>query len=191
MTEYGYVSQADARNHADPEQTGRPSRGGEDPMPHTPLDALLLPPGHGEGLWHLGTLWTFKIPAAASGGSFSLAEQLIPKGSAPPVHRHTREDEAWIVLDGEVTFFIDDEQHTAGPGTYVFGPRGRAHTHRVESGTARIATLLIPGTCEAFFRTTGRPAASLTLPPPRQPDLDRLLAGMREHGIEFLAPPPA
>jgi hypothetical protein len=81
-------------------------------MLHTPLDALLLPPGHGEGLWHLDTL----------------------------------------------------------------------------SDTARIATLLIPGTCEAFFRTTGRPAESLTLPPPRQPDLDRLLAGMREHGIEFLAP---
>jgi uncharacterized cupin superfamily protein len=76
------------------------------------------------------------------------------------VHRHTREDEAWIVLEGEVTFFIDDEQHTAGPGTYLFGPRGRAHTHRVESDTARIATLLIPGTCEAFFRATGRPAAS-------------------------------
>ena len=113
-------------------------------MLHAPMDALLLPPGHGEGLWHLDTLWTFKIPEAASGGSFSLAEQLIPKGSAPPVHRHTREDEAWIVLDGEVTFFIDDEQHPAGPGTYVFGPRGRAHTHRVESDTARIATLLIP-----------------------------------------------
>lgn len=86
---------------------------------------------------------------------------------------------------------VDDEQHTAGPSTYVFGPRGRTHTHRVESDTARIATLLIPGTCEAFFRTTGRPAESLTLPPPQQPDLDRLLAGMREHGIEFLAPPPA
>ena len=107
------------------------------------------------------------------------------------MHRHTREDEAWIVLDGEVTFFIDDGQHPAGSGTYVFGPRGRAHTHRVESDTARIATLLIPGTCEAFFRTTGRPAESRTLPPPQQPDLDRLLAATREHGIEFLAPPPA
>ena len=32
---------------------------------------------------------------------------------------------------------------------------------------------------------------SLTLPPPQPPDLDRLLPAMREHGIEFLAPPPA
>jgi quercetin dioxygenase-like cupin family protein len=155
------------------------------------LDALVVPPGHGEGLWHADVLWTFKIPAAATGGAFSLAEQLIRKGSAPPVHRHTREDEAWIVLDGEVTFFIDDEQHTAGRGTYVFGPRGRAHNHRVESDTARLATLLFPGRCEAFFRGTGRPAESLTLPPPGRPDLGALLAGMREHGIELIAPPPA
>lgn len=154
------------------------------------LDALVLPPGHGERLWHLDALWTFKIAAAATGGTFSLAEQLLPKGSAPPVHRHTREDEAWIVLDGDVTFFLGDDQHRAGPGTYVFGPRNCAHTFRVESNTARLATLLIPGTSEAFFHATGRPAEALTLPPPTQPDLDKLLAGMHEHGIEFLAPPP-
>ncbi len=106
------------------------------------------------------------------------------------MHRHTREDEAWIVLDGEVTFFLDDEKHLAGPGSYVFGPRGRAHTFRVESRTARIATVLSPGGGEAFFHATGRPAESLTLPPPTQPDLAQLLAGMSEHGIEFLAPPP-
>jgi quercetin dioxygenase-like cupin family protein len=156
-------------------------------MPRAARDALVVPPGTGEGLWHLDVLWTMKIPAAATGGAFSLGEQLIPKGSSPPLHRHTREDEAWIVLDGEITFFIDDEQHTGGPGTYVFGPRGRAHTHRVESETARLATLLIPGSCEAFFRNTGRPARSLTLPPSERPDIDTLLTHMREHGIEFLA----
>ena len=159
-------------------------------MSRAALDALITPPGQGEGLWHLDVLWTLKVPAAATGGAFSLAEQLLPKGSAPPVHRHAREDEAWIVLDGEITFFVGDEQYTAGPGTYAFGPRGRPHTHRVESETARLAILLIPGTCEAFFHATGRPAPSLTLPPPEQPDLDRLLAEMRGHGIEYLAPPP-
>lgn len=162
----------------------------DDPSLPAALDSLVVPPGRGAGLWHLDVLWTLKIPAAATGGAFSLTEQLIPKGSAPPVHRHTHEDEAWIVLDGEVTFFLEDNQLTAGPGSYVFGPRGQAHTHRVESDTARLATLLVPGTCEAFFHATGRPAQSLTLPPPEPPDTDTLLAGMREHGIEYLAPPP-
>lgn len=154
------------------------------------LDALALPPGHGEGLWHLDVLWTWKIPSAATGGTFSLAEQLLPQGSAPPVHRHTHEDEAWIVLDGEVTFFLDDDEHLCGPGSYIFGPRGRAHTFRVESETARVATWLSPGDAESFFHATGRPAEALTLPPPAAPDLDALLAGMSERGIEFVGPPP-
>jgi quercetin dioxygenase-like cupin family protein len=154
-------------------------------------DALVVQPGQGEGLWHGDVLWNLKVPAAATGGSFSLAEQLLPKGSAPPVHRHTLEDEAWIVLEGEVTFFLDDEQHTAGPGTYVFGPRGRAHTFRVESETARVATLISPGGGEAFFHATGRPAEQPTLPPAQAPpEVEKLLAGMAEYGIEFISPPP-
>jgi quercetin dioxygenase-like cupin family protein len=159
-------------------------------MTQPALAARLLPPGHGDGLWHLDTLWTMKVPSAATAGSFSLAEQTLPKGSAPPFHRHTREDEAWIVLEGEVTFFLDDEVHEAGPGTYVFGPRNRSHTFRVETQIARLATLLVPGTAEEFFHATGRPAESLTLPPPARPDMERLLAGMQAHGIEFVAPPP-
>lgn len=159
-------------------------------MSRPPLDALVHLPGEGEHLWHLDALWTFKIPSAATGGLLSVAEQLLPKGSAPPRHRHTREDEAWCVLDGDVTFFLDDTEVLAGPGTWVFGPRGRAHTFRVESETARLATLLAPGTAEAFFHATGAPAAAPTLPPPAEPDLPTLLAGMSEHGIEFLGPPP-
>jgi quercetin dioxygenase-like cupin family protein len=159
-------------------------------MPDTALEPIVLAPGTGIGVWHLDVLWTFKIPSSATGGAFSLVEQLLPKGSAPPVHRHTREDEAWIILDGEVTFFLDDDDYQAGPGTYVYGPRNRAHTFRVDSDTARMATLLTPGTGESFFHTTGQPAQELTLPPPSQPDFDRLLAGMREYGIEFIGPPP-
>lgn len=154
------------------------------------LDAVVRRPGEGDGLWHLDVLWTLKIPSKATAGAFSLAEQLLPKGSAPPVHRHSREDEAWIVLDGEVTFFLADEAKEAGPGTYVYGPRHVPHTFRVESSTARLATLLSPGAAENFFHATGRPATSLTLPPPQAPDLDELLAGMAAAGIEFLAPPP-
>lgn len=159
-------------------------------MSQKTLDGFVTAPGEGEAVWHLDVLWRFAIPAAATGGSFSIGEQLLPKGSAPPVHRHTREDEAWIVLDGEVTFFLDDERHEAGTGAYVFGPRGRAHTFLIESETARIATFILPGACEDFFHATGRKAASPTLPPPSEPDLDALLAGMNEYGIEFLAPPP-
>lgn len=159
-------------------------------MPQAALDALVVPPGKGEGLWHLDALWILKIPSTRTASAFSLAEQLLPQGFAPPFHRHTREDEAWIVLDGEVTFYLDDDFQTVGADTFVYGPRDRVHTFRIESQTARIATLLVPGTSERFFHATGRPAEALTLPPPSQPDIEALLAGMAEHGIEFVAPPP-
>ncbi len=158
----------------------------------TTLDAtdLVVPPGSGVGTWHLDVLWTWKIPAALTGGAFSLAEQLLPQGSAPPVHRHSREDEAWIVLDGEVSFFLEGQEHLAATGTYVFGPRGRDHTFLVRSQTARLATLVLPGACEEFFHRTGHPADSLTLPPPAEPDMEALVEGMAGFGIELVGPPP-
>jgi quercetin dioxygenase-like cupin family protein len=152
--------------------------------------ALVVPPGHGTGTWHLDALWNWKIPAAVTGGAFSLSEQLLPRGSAPPAHRHTHEDEAWILLDGEVSFYLDGAEHVAGAGTYVFGPRGREHTFLVRSETARMVTLLLPGASEEFFHATGHPARSLTLPPPSEPDLAALLAGMERFGIEMVGPPP-
>ncbi|HET8559921.1 MAG TPA: cupin domain-containing protein [Marmoricola sp.] len=151
---------------------------------------LVVPPGQGPGTWHLDTLWTWKVPSASTGGAFSLAEQLLPKGSAPPVHRHTREDEAWIVLDGEVSFFLEGAECLAGAGSYVYGPRDRAHTFLVRSETARLATLVLPGACEEFFRETGHPASSRTLPPPGEPDLPALFEGMARFGIELVGPPP-
>jgi quercetin dioxygenase-like cupin family protein len=151
---------------------------------------LVVPPGHGEGTWHLDVLWNWKLPAALTSGAFSLSEQLLPRGSAPPVHRHTHEDEAWIVLDGEVSFLLKGEEHLAGAGTYVYGPRGHEHTFLVRSETARMATLLLPGTCEEFFHATGHPATALTLPPPAQPDMPALMEGMARFGIEMVGPPP-
>lgn len=152
--------------------------------------ASVVPPGQGAGTWHLDALWNWKVPASVTGGAFSLSEQLLPLGSAPPLHRHTREDEAWIVLEGEVSFFLDGEDQLAGPGTYVFGPRGHEHTFLVRSTTARMATLLLPGAAEEFFHATGHPAAALTLPPPAQPNMAALMEGMARFGIEMVGPPP-
>ncbi len=153
-------------------------------------DHLVVPPDAGEGLWHMDCLWNWKIPSSLTEGKFALAEQLLPEGSAPPMHRHTREDEAWVVLDGELTFFLDEAEYAAGPGTCVFGPRHRAHTFVVRSAIARVLTLIVPGAGEDFFRTTGHPASSLTLPPPSEPDMAALMDGFARYGIELVGPPP-
>jgi hypothetical protein len=54
-----------------------------------------------------------------------------------------------------------------------------------------VLAISAPAGFERFFVETGRPAESMTLPPPEEspPDLERLAAVAAEHGIELLAPP--
>ena len=64
---------------------------------------------------------------SASGKSFCIREW---RGSGPPtLHVHHSDDEAWHVLEGELTFRYADHVETIGPGGTVFVPAGVAHTY--------------------------------------------------------------
>jgi quercetin dioxygenase-like cupin family protein len=64
---------------------------------------------------------------SATGNSFSIHEW---RGSGPAtLHVHHSDDEAWHVLEGELTFHYADRTETAGRGATVFVPAGIAHTY--------------------------------------------------------------
>jgi mannose-6-phosphate isomerase-like protein (cupin superfamily) len=46
----------------------------------------------------------------------------------PPTHVHVDVEEAYFVLDGQVTFILDGAETVAGPGTFVLVPAGTGHT---------------------------------------------------------------
>ena len=152
---------------------------------------LVLAPGEGTALWHLDTLMTFKALTEDTGGRLAVWEQLLPHRSSPPLHVHTDEDEAWFVLDGELTFQVGDATWTASTGSFVWAPRGLPHTFRVDAPTARLFALAVPGRFDLFVRATGRPAGEPGLPPPPQgpPDMAALVGAARQHGMEVLGPP--
>lgn len=151
---------------------------------------FLLDPGGGDTLWFLGTLMTVKAGSNQTGGAFTLIEQIAPAGFGPPMHLHRHEDEAFYVLDGEVTFTIGDRVREAGPGAFVFLPRGVPHTFVVsEPGPARLLQLTTPGGFERFAGEAGEPAAQPTLPPPATPDVPRLLGLMAKYGYEPVGNP--
>lgn len=78
---------------------------------------------------------------SASGNSFAIHEW---RGSGPAtLHVHHSDDEAWHVLDGELTFRYSDRAETVGPGTTVFVPSGVAHTYTAGDG-ARYLIVLTP-----------------------------------------------
>lgn len=152
---------------------------------------FVTPPGEGLAVWHLDTLMELKAPSAGTGGGLTVFEQLLPAGSSPPLHVHHGEDEAWYVVEGEVLFHIDGASLHAPVGTFVWAPRGLAHTFLVRSDHARLLVLLTPGGFEEFFAETGRPAPERTLPPPPDgpPDVVALTAGAQRHGCEIVGPP--
>ena len=106
----------------------------------------------GETTWFLQNRMTIKATAKSTGGAYGLVESWIPAGASPPLHIHRREDEAFWVMEGTVTFRAGDETITARPGSFVFLPRDVPHTFVVDGAEpAHILTLLTPGGGEQFF----------------------------------------
>ena len=51
-----------------------------------------------------------------------------PHSDGPPIHLHEEEDDSFYVLEGEITFIVEDDEVLAGPGTFVLVPPGVRHT---------------------------------------------------------------
>jgi mannose-6-phosphate isomerase-like protein (cupin superfamily) len=154
---------------------------------------FVVAPGEGRAIWHIDNLMTFKALAEDTGGRLAVWEQLLPHRSSPPLHVHHQDDEAWFVLDGSITFRVQDDEFTAETGSFVWAPRGLPHTFRVDSPTARVLGLALPAGFDRFVLATGRPAESATIPPPPEgpPDMAALVGVARQHGMDVLGPPLA
>ena len=61
-------------------------------------------------------------------GGMALGESRIPAGTpGPGRHVHTREDEGVYIFAGTLTLEVGDQRFEAGPGCFVFMPRGIPH----------------------------------------------------------------
>src|SRR5215210_5618011 len=99
-------------------------------------------------------------------GQVSVIENLVPAGwGGPPLHHHDF-DEAFYVLDGELTFQLRDELVLARRGEVVFAPRGVHHTRQPEWCEGPLPTGLHPGWLRTPVRPNGR-RAGRGLPAPR------------------------
>ena len=149
-------------------------------------------PEVGSSVWYVGCVFTVLANARETGGRFGLVESLSPKGTEPPRHVHSQEDEAFYLLEGEITFFIGEETHEATPGTFVMAPRGVAHSYTFETEEIRMLVLVAPGGFEEFFRPPqmSEPARKLEVPPAEgPPDVPALVAALEHYGVEVVGPP--
>jgi quercetin dioxygenase-like cupin family protein len=144
-----------------------------------------------EDVWWMTGRITVKAGPDETGNAFSQFEVNDPRGSAPPLHVHHNDDEAFYVLDGEVTVFVGGERIDLGAGDYCFAPRGIRHTWIVRSKRARMLVTISPSGTEQLFVSLGVPVTGSEPPTqpvmPPMPEVARLFGAQ---GVEILGPPP-
>jgi len=152
------------------------------------LKPVYTPADGGEALWWMGGLAVIRASAKDTGGTFSLIDVTEPPDTEIPLHVHHREDEGFWILEGSATFFIEGETIEAGPGDYLFGPRGIPHRYTTGPAGCRMLFILTPGGMEEMVREMSEPATTRTLPPPsdEEPDYERLMAIAEAYGGEIL-----
>jgi quercetin dioxygenase-like cupin family protein len=143
-------------------------------------------------VWWQGGLMEIKARAEDTGGALGLLEgSFYHRGFGPPLHVHSREDEAMYVLEGRIRFRLGDDEFVAGPGTWVWQPRGVPHTFRVESDSARALVMFTPGGLERMFEEGGVPAGDSTEPPEQPEDPEAAAALAKRYGFDVVGPPLA
>ena len=86
--------------------------------------------------------------AVDTGGMFSLFRATTPAGARVPPHVHNGTDECFVVLAGEYRITCGDDHLTAGPGSFVYLPRGIPHSYTVGDAPATKLILSLPGGLE-------------------------------------------
>ncbi len=159
-------------------------------MENLPQRASVVRAGEGTSVWLVGDTYTFKATTESTGGAFALIEASVPPGSGPPPHVHTREDEAFYLLDGTLEVTADGETTLVGAGDFVFLPRGTLHWFRNPGVAATRALILAsPGGLDRFFAEAGVPARAGEQAPPTLPEeFGRIAALSEKYGMRVQAP---
>jgi quercetin dioxygenase-like cupin family protein len=165
-----------------------------DPPPEAfrvPPGFTVKQPGEGRSFAVVGDLYTFLAVGGDTDGAYAIWHAVVPPGGGPPPHIHSREEEAFYVLDGQLAFYTEDRRVTGGPGTFVNLPRGGLHGFKNEGkNPARMLILVAPAGLEKMFEETGRPwpDASKMPPPPAADEIAHLLTVAPRYGIDIRVP---
>ena len=86
---------------------------------------VVVPPGEGHRLGNVEFL-----ARTADTPRFNFAMIEIAPGRELEAHTHHEEDDAFYIVEGQMTFLFGDESASAPPGTFVLVPPGVEHAFR-------------------------------------------------------------
>jgi quercetin dioxygenase-like cupin family protein len=164
-----------------PDAFGKPGDGDGRPQP------LLTNRTKKNSYWYIGHLMSVLAGSKQTGGRYALLRATERRGLEPPPHTHTREDETFLILKGEVVYTVGGRNYEAKEGDVMFLPRNIQHSFKIRTETLETLILLNPGGLENYFVEMSEPAGDLMLPPMPQgpPDIQRLIETASKYGVRF------
>lgn len=157
-------------------------------MKHEPT---IRKPGEGRTIGVVGDIYRFFATGEDTDGKYAMFEAVVSPGGGPPPHIHSREEEAFLVLEGEIAFQIGEQRLVATAGTFANMPVGSLHSFKNESGNpAKMLISVAPAGLEQMFFEVGQPVepGATSAPMPTKADIEKLLAVAPRYGIEIKVP---
>ena len=157
-------------------------------MTHPPT---LRTPTEGHTVAVVGDVYRFLATGEDTNGKYAMWEAIVPPGGGPPPHVHSREEEGFYILEGEITFQIGDQRIVAKAGTFANMSVGTPHSFKNESNKpARMLISVAPAGLEKMFFECGVPTAqgATTVPPPTKAEIEKLLEIAPRYGIDIKLP---
>jgi len=151
----------------------------------------LKKPSEGRTIAVVGDVYRFLATGDDTNGKYSQWEAIVPPGGGPPPHVHSREEEGFYILQGEITLQVGEERIVAAAGTFANMPVGMPHSFKNESTRpARMLISVAPAGLEKMFFEVGQPVAqgAVTAPPPAKEEIEKMLSVAPKYGIEIRLP---
>jgi mannose-6-phosphate isomerase-like protein (cupin superfamily) len=148
-------------------------------------------PHQGRTVAVVGDVYRFLTTGEDTSGKYASFEAFVSPGGGPPLHVHSREEEGFYVLEGEITFMIGEQRLVTNAGMFANMPVGTPHSFKNESGKpARMLISVAPAVLEKMFFEVSVPVPpdATTAAPPTKEEIERLLATAPRYGIEIKLP---
>ena len=117
-------------------------------------------------------------------GAISLLEATEPPDFGPPLHTHHDAAEAFYVLEGEYTIFVDGREFVSPAGSFIFIPAGVPHGFRVGRTAGRKLNLYTPAAMVDYFDELSDASRKGIVEPGELSDI------ATRHAMEVLGPVP-
>lgn len=155
---------------------------------------VMREPGTGRATWAMNSLFEHLLESPPGMNRQGVAIVTQPPGVATPLHRHTREAEAFYMLDGRMDYRAGEDDYELYSGCFIYLPVGLPHAFRIRGDVpARFLALVNPGGLLHLYDEVGIPAAQRRVPGadavPVEVELPRWIETAPRFGLEVVGPP--